>query len=177
MSKKHLAVIVNPHTGAKAIRKYKMFNSKLDKKQFSYEILHTEYPKHGIELARNAAGNGAHAVVAVGGDGSVNDVVSGLINTNTALAVIPKGSGNGMARTMEIPLKLDEKAIGVINRNNSIMMDVGFANGRPFISNAGVGFDALISKKFATSKKRGFAEYTAGWSQSICGCITNGIGK
>jgi YegS/Rv2252/BmrU family lipid kinase len=160
MSKKHLAIIINPNAGTernKAIQD--AFDSKLDKNQFSYEILYTEYPKHGIELARDAAGNGAYAVVAVGGDGSVNDVVGGLINTNTALAIIPKGSGNGMARTMKIPLKLEE-AIEVINRNNSIMMDVGFANGRPFISNAGVGFDALISKKFTKSKKRGFAVYS-----------------
>jgi diacylglycerol kinase (ATP) len=160
MSKKHLAVIINPNSGTdrnKAIKD--ALDARLDKKLFSYSILHTEYPKHGTELAREAALKGAHAVVAVGGDGSVNDIVAGLINTPAALAVIPKGSGNGMARSMEIPLKLNE-AIDVINADNSIMMDIGFANGRPFISNAGVGFDALISKKFATSKRRGFAVYS-----------------
>src|SRR5690606_14637698 len=113
----------------------------------------------GTELAKQAAAKGAYAVVAVGGDGSVNDIVAGLIGTDTALAIIPKGSGNGMARTMEIPLK-EQEAIEVINRGNTTHIDIGFANDRPFISNAGVAFDALISKKFAKSTRRGFAIYS-----------------
>lgn len=160
MSKKHLAFIINPKSGTdrqKAIQE--AIDTRLDQTQFSYELIHTQYAKHGTELAREAAEKGAYAVVAVGGDGSVNDIVAGLINTNTALAIIPKGSGNGMARSIEVPLKTEE-AIDVINRGNSIMMDIGFANGRPFISNAGVAFDALISKKFAKSTRRGFAMYS-----------------
>lgn len=160
MTKQHLVFIINPKSGVereKAIQK--AIADKLDLQRFSYEIVHTEYAKHGTTLAKSAAEKGAYAVVAVGGDGSVNDIVAGLLNTNTALAIIPKGSGNGMARTMGIPLK-EEAAIEVINGNNSIMMDIGYANDRPFISNAGVAFDALISKKFAKSVKRGFAIYS-----------------
>ena len=84
----------------------------------------------------------------------MNDIVKGLIGTNTCLAIIPKGSGNGMARTMSIPLN-EKEALKVINRGNLISMDVGFANDQPFISNAGVAFDALISKKFSKSLRRG----------------------
>ncbi|MCB0699586.1 MAG: diacylglycerol kinase family lipid kinase [Chitinophagales bacterium] len=156
----HLVFIINPKSGVereKAI--LKAIDEKLDQTQFTYEIIHTEYAKHGTELARKAAQKGAYAVVAVGGDGSVNDIVAGLIGTDTALAIIPKGSGNGMARSMEIPLK-EYEAIDVINRGNTIMMDIGYANDRPFISNAGVAFDALISKKFAKSTRRGFAIYS-----------------
>lgn len=160
MSKHHLVFIINPKSGVdrqKAIQR--AIDTTLDKQKFTYEIQHTRYAKHGTELARTAAADGAYAVVAVGGDGSVNDIVAGIMGTDTALAVIPKGSGNGMARTMEIPLE-EEKAIEVINRGNTIMMDIGFANDRPFISNAGVAFDALISRKFAKSTRRGFAMYS-----------------
>lgn len=160
MSKKHLVFIINPKSGTdreKAIQQ--AIDTTLDREQFTYEIQHTEYAKHGTKLAADAAASGAYAVVAVGGDGSVNDIVAGLAGTNTALAIIPKGSGNGMARSMSIPLR-EQEAIEIINRGNSIMMDIGYANDRPFISNAGVAFDALISKKFAKSKRRGFAMYS-----------------
>lgn len=160
MSKKHLVFIVNPRSGVKREKAVQQaIDKRLDTEQFTYEIQHTEYAKHGTVLAKEAAAKGAHAVVAVGGDGSVNDVVAGLKGTNTALAIIPKGSGNGMARTMEIPLS-EYHAIDVINRGNTKMMDVGYANDKPFISNAGVAFDALISKKFAKSTRRGFAVYS-----------------
>ena len=160
MTQKHLVFIINPKSGVdreKTIQK--AIDEVLDTKQFTYEIVHTKYPKHGTELAKEAADKGAYAVVAVGGDGSVNDIIAGLLNTATAVAIIPKGSGNGTARTMEIPLDVHE-ALKVINKGNSIMMDVGFTNGRPFISNAGVAFDALISKKFAKSTKRGLMMYS-----------------
>ncbi len=157
---KHLVFIINPKSGVerqKAIQA--AIDGKLDKNRYTYEIVHTDYAKHGTELAKAAAGKGAYAVVAVGGDGSVNDIVAGLIGTDTALAIIPKGSGNGMARTIEIPLE-EQAAMEVINRGNTAMIDIGFANDIPFISNAGVAFDALISRKFAKSTRRGFAVYS-----------------
>lgn len=160
MSRKHLVFIVNPKSGVerqKAVQN--AIDQHLDLNQFTYEIQHTKYAKHGTELARDAAAAGAFAVVAVGGDGSVNDVVGGLMGTDTALAIFPKGSGNGMARTMDIPLG-EKEAIETINKCNVQPMDVGFVNGRPFISNAGVGFDALIAKKFAKSERRGFMVYS-----------------
>ncbi len=160
MNKKHLVFIINPNSGVdrqKAIQN--AIDTRLDQDQFSYEIQHTQYAQHGTELARVAAQNGAYAVVAVGGDGSVNDIMVGLIGTDTAMAILPKGSGNGMARTMEIPLN-ELEAIDIINRGKTEHIDIGYANDRPFISNAGVAFDALISKKFASSKRRGFAIYS-----------------
>jgi diacylglycerol kinase (ATP) len=160
MSKKHLVFIINPKSGVERQKEIKQgIDECLDLERFSYEILHTEFAKHGTELAREAARNGAYAVVAVGGDGSVNDVVQGLLGTDTLLAIIPKGSGNGMARTMGIPLDTQE-AIKLLNDGHVKAMDVGYANGAPFISNAGVAFDALISKKFAKSEKRGFWMYS-----------------
>lgn len=157
---KHIVFIVNPKSGVdrqKAITD--TIESKLNKSAFTYAIAHTERAGHGTDLAKEAAEKGAFAVVAVGGDGSVNDVAKGLVGTNTALAIIPKGSGNGMARTIEIPLDI-AGALEVINGGKTEKVDVGYANDELFLSNAGVGFDALISKEFATSEKRGLMVYS-----------------
>lgn len=160
MSKKHLVFIVNPRSGVERQKEIQSaIDECLDQSIYTYEIQHTQFAKHGTKLAREAAGRNVFAVVAVGGDGSVNDVVAGLIGTNTALAVIPKGSGNGMARTVEIPLKVRE-AMQVINKGKISEIDIAFANDRPFISNAGVGFDALIANKFAKSERRGLSVYS-----------------
>jgi len=160
MSKKHLVFIVNPNSGVEREKQVQhAIDKHLDHTIYSHEILHTQYAKHGTQLAKEAAGKGAFAVVAVGGDGSVNDIVAGLQGTETALAIIPKGSGNGMARTIGIPLKIDV-AMQVINAGKTSHIDIGFANNRIFVSNAGVAFDALISKKFAKSVRRGFAVYS-----------------
>jgi diacylglycerol kinase (ATP) len=160
MSLKHLVFIVNPRSGVdrqKAIAE--AIEQRLDKTKFSYEIAHTQRAGHGTELAREFAAKGAFAVVAVGGDGSVNDVAAGLVGSETALAIIPKGSGNGMARAMGIPLLLNG-ALDVINGEKVEIIDVGYANDLLFLSNAGVGFDALISQEFASSEKRGLAVYS-----------------
>ncbi len=160
MSHKHLVFIINPKSGVERQKEIKAaIDTHLDKGKYSYEIQTTQYAKHGIELAKEAAGKGTYAVVVVGGDGSVNDVVRGLLGTNTLLAIIPKGSGNGMARTMDIPRDVNE-AIKVINKGNTVAMDVAYANGEPYISNAGVAFDALISKKFSKSERRGLMVYS-----------------
>ena len=160
MSKKHIVFIINPKSG---VERQKEINqaiiAHLDEHKYSHEIWQTEYARHGTVLAAEAAQQGAYAVVAVGGDGSVNDVVRGLMGTNTLLGIIPKGSGNGMARTIRIPLDTAE-AIKLINKGNTGDMDVAFANGEAFISNAGVAFDALISKKFAKSERRGLMIYS-----------------
>ena len=160
MSHKHIVFIVNPKSGVERQKEIsRAVTAHLDPKLYTHEILNTQYAKHGTELAREAAEKGAYAVVAVGGDGSVNDIVLGLIGTDTILGIIPKGSGNGMARTMGIPLDV-AAAVQLINRGKVGTIDVGYANEQLFVSNAGVAFDALISKKFAKSKKRGLMVYS-----------------
>lgn len=160
MSKKHLVFIINPKSGTDRAKEIKQsIDTYLDKEQFSFELVNTQFAQHGVTLAKEAAKNGAYAVVAVGGDGSVNDVVQGLSGTDTLLAVIPKGSGNGIARTLRLPLDTNE-AIKLLNTGDVVTMDMGYANERPFISNAGVAFDALIAKKFAKSTRRGLMVYS-----------------
>jgi YegS/Rv2252/BmrU family lipid kinase len=160
MSQKHIVFIVNPKSGTE--RQKEIGNAvatHLDRSLYTHQILITKHAGHGAELARAAAANGAHAVVAVGGDGSVNEIARGLEGTGCNLGIIPKGSGNGISRTLGIPLGLAD-AIKVINRGNTTTIDIGYANDRLFVSNAGIAFDALIAQKFATSHKRGFLVYS-----------------
>ncbi|MGC4058846.1 MAG: diacylglycerol kinase family lipid kinase [Chitinophagaceae bacterium] len=160
MSRRKLVFIVNPRSGVERNKQVQQaIDQIIDKNIYEYEILHTQRAGHGEDLAREAAGNGVFAVVAVGGDGSVNDIIRGLYGTGTALAIIPKGSGNGLARALQIPMKV-EKALQLINRGKTELIDIGKANGKIFASNAGLGYDALICKKFANSNRRGLAIYS-----------------
>ncbi|WP_157304255.1 diacylglycerol/lipid kinase family protein [Chitinophaga tropicalis] len=130
----------------------------LTTKAFSIEIKHLEYLGHGTDLAREAVKSGIDTVVAVGGDGSINEIAQGLTGTDTALAIIPLGSGNGLARALKIPLKVPH-ALEVIANNRRKAIDVGYANEYMFLSNAGVGFDALIADQFRHTTKRGLWGY------------------
>lgn len=130
----------------------------LTPKAFSVEITHLAYLGHGTVLAQEAVAQGVDTVVAVGGDGSINEIAQGLTGSNTALAIIPLGSGNGLARALKIPMKVPH-ALELIADGRRRAMDVGYANEHLFLSNAGVGFDALIADKFRHTKKRGLMGY------------------
>jgi diacylglycerol kinase (ATP) len=130
----------------------------LTPKAFSVEITHLAYLGHGTVLAQEAVAQGVDTVVAVGGDGSINEIAQGLIGTDTALAIIPLGSGNGLARALKIPMKVPH-ALELIADGRRKPMDVGYANEHLFLSNAGVGFDALIADKFRHTQKRGLMGY------------------
>ena len=156
---KNIAFIINPISGTLNKRRIpKMIDKLLDKSQWMPDIVFTEYKGHGTELARHYAELGFYACVAVGGDGTVNEVASGLVQTNTALGIIPIGSGNGFARHLNIPVK-PNKASEMLNRCEPICVDYGVANGHMFVSTCGTGFDALVADQFAGSNKRGFATY------------------
>ena len=158
-NKKKILFIINPVSGVrrkKAVEK--AIRRRLDLSLFEYKISCTEYPHHAIELSKKAVENGFNIIVAVGGDGSANDVAQGLIKSDVSMGIIPVGSGNGLARHLKIPFNI-AKAIDVINRLKSITIDTATLNGKKFISIAGIGFDALIAEKFATSKRRGFWPY------------------
>lgn len=130
----------------------------LTPKAFSVEITHLAYLGHGTVLAQEAVAQGVDTVVAVGGDGSINEIAQGLVGSNTALAIIPLGSGNGLARALKIPMKVPH-ALELIADGRRKPMDVGYANEHLFLSNAGVGFDALIADKFRHTQKRGLMGY------------------
>lgn len=159
MSKRTICFIVNPISGVgrqKVIEK--LIDEKLDRSLFDYEIAYTKAAKHAIELSKDAALRKVDVVVAVGGDGSVNEVSKGLVNTSTAMAIIPTGSGNGLARHLNIPLNL-KKAMEVINAGKQTSIDSIQMNEETFANVAGIGFDAHIGWEFAKFGKRGFSSY------------------
>jgi len=157
--KERIWFIINPISGGR--KKSELPDSielYLDHNRFEYELHYTEYKGHAVSLANDAVSRGIDVVCAVGGDGSVHEVGTALIGSNVRLAIIPYGSGNGLARHMKIPLKLKD-AILCINNNHSIAMDTLKVNNKPFLGFGGYGFDAFIAEKFQSSKKRGFLTY------------------
>lgn len=159
MSKKTLLFVINPISGTS--QKQSVVSSIhriLDTEKYDYSIVYTEYAGHGAELAAKAAEKGVYGVVAVGGDGTVNEVARAVAHSQTALGIIPLGSGNGLARHLRIPLQA-EKAIRLLNHGRVYDLDYGRCADRPFFCTCGMGFDAFISDKFSHSTKRGPLSY------------------
>ena len=118
-------------------------------------VAYTEYPGHAEKLAREATED---IVVAVGGDGTVNEVACGLIGTGKTLGIIPKGSGDGLALHLGLSHDLNRN-IRIIEAGKTQYLDAATINGRHFFSVCGVGLDAIISERFAKSGRRGLASY------------------
>ena len=157
--KKKIAFVINPKSGTGNKNEIPILIDKhLDKTMFDYTVRFTEYRGHGKELAAQFVALSYDAVVAVGGDGTVNEVASALIHTSVSLGIIPVGSGNGLARHLGIPVVV-KNAIQHLNRSESILMDYGLVNNQPFFCTCGTGFDAYVSIEFAKSKHRGVMSY------------------
>lgn len=157
--KKKICFIINPISGVGRKGKLPgMIEQYLDHSKFDYSISYTQYRGHAHNIALEAVNNQFDIVCAIGGDGSVHEVGTALINTKVQLAIIPMGSGNGLARHLKIPTKI-HKAIACINKLETIKMDTVNVNKQPFLGIGGYGLDALIAKKFDEHKKRGFITY------------------
>ena len=155
---KNIAFIVNPISGTKAKNRVaKLIRELLDLQQFAPTVVVTEYAGHATQLAQQFAMEDYYAVVAVGGDGTINEVARGLIGTNTALGIVPNGSGNGFARHLDISTRMN-RAIEMLNSSEVINVDYGLVNNLPFFSTCGVGFDAIVAQDFSDSS-RGFRGY------------------
>ncbi|MCB1213244.1 MAG: diacylglycerol kinase family lipid kinase [Chlamydiia bacterium] len=153
--------MINPNSGTDNKRNIeKLIEQQLDASRFDYEITHTKGPRHATQLSKEAASLGYEFVLAVGGDGTVNEVGKGLIGSETAMGIIPSGSGNGLARHLQIPAETS-KAIAIINQYYRTTIDTVKINDDTFIGVAGIGFDAFIAREFAQSKRRGFWSYVA----------------
>lgn len=157
--KKRIRFIINPISGGvKKARVPQMIEEHLDHTLYDYDIAITQYKKHAKSIAEESAHEGIDIVCAVGGDGSVHEVGTALVGTKCHLAIIPTGSGNGLARHLKIPLKTPD-AIRNINGFHSLLMDTGLANDKPFLGVGGYGFDAFIAKRFDEYHIRGFWGY------------------
>ena len=125
---------------------------------YDYEIINTQHKGHATEIAREYAARRYDAVIAVGGDGTVNEVGCGLIGSDTALGIIPCGSGNGLARHLGIPID-PFKAVKWLDKSIFTDIDYGTMNGQPFFCTCGVGFDAKVSDSFSKAGTRGVLTY------------------
>jgi len=157
---KKIRFIINPKSGPRRnIDLESIIEGNIDRSKFDYEITYTAYQGHGVLLALEAVQLDYFGVVAVGGDGSIHEVAQSLVNTSLVLGIIALGSGNGLARSMQIPLD-PAKAVQLLNELNIESIDVGKVDNNYFFSNLGVGFDATVSKAFANSATRGLSTYT-----------------
>ena len=157
--KKKIVFILNPISGTHSKKEIPDLIDKLiDHEQFDYDLKLTEYAGHAAEIAKQCATEGIDVVTAIGGDGTVNEVARSLVHSQTALGIIPCGSGNGLARHLCLPLDV-KKAIQILNACCIEDFDYGVINDLPFFCTCGMGFDAFISLKFAEAGKRGPITY------------------
>ncbi len=152
---------MNPISGGRQHQKgsfNRLIEEHLDHGQFDHKFVQSASAAHATELAEQAVKDQTDILVAIGGDGSVNQVARALVDTDKILGIIPAGSGNGLAHYLEIPGNAVE-AINIINRRKVKQIDSVKINDEIFFSIAGVGFDALIAKKYSQYGRRGFLPY------------------
>ncbi len=158
-NRKKLMAIINPFSGnSKKDKVPQLIQETLDHSKFDVEIAMVSRDMRVSDLAAQAVRDNFYGVIAVGGDGTVNGAATALKDTNVALAIIPCGSGNGLARHLEIPMNM-RKAFEVINRDHVEVCDYCTLNDDTFVCTAGMGFDAEIADRYAQRTKRGALNY------------------
>lgn len=127
-------------------------------KNIQEKIIFSEYPGHAKEIVTQELPNSHDIIVACGGDGTINEIASALVNSNTSLGIIPVGSGNGLASNLNIPKTVSE-ALNNLIHSKIFSMDVGTCNEHYFFSNFGLGIDAKVIKEYEKTKTRNFIGY------------------
>lgn len=159
MDPRRAMLIINPISGTgKKKGLPEMVEKKMTSLGYELDIRFTTCRGDATRLSKEASDGGYGLVLAAGGDGTVNETAKALCGTETALGIIPAGSGNGLARHIGIPI--DARAsLGVIETGRIVDCDFGQVNGRPFFCTFGVGFDAAVSHAFAKQSRRGLMMY------------------
>ena len=157
--RRHILAIINPVSGTGSKDKIpRLIDTVVDSERNDVSIVMSEYAGHAHEIAAQAVKDGIDIVVAIGGDGTVNEVGGALCGTDTALAIVPCGSGNGLARHLRISMNAS-RALQVLNNGVVGKFDYCTVNGKPFFCTCGMGFDAEVSYKFSNEGTRGFITY------------------
>lgn len=157
--RKDLLLIINPKSGTRGKSNIETLAHRyLDGSGYETSVVWTEYAGHATELAREAKSKGFSGVLVAGGDGTVNETASGLIDSDIPFGIIPCGSGNGLARHIGLGADPD-MGFKTVLQQNIIDIDFGTVNGRPFFCTFGIGFDATVSERFSHQGKRGKATY------------------
>lgn len=154
-----VTVIANPISGTH--KKGKIISYTLDRLRASgYEVEYkkTEYHGHATEIAAQAVAEGIPLIIAIGGDGTVNEVATAMVGKDSVLGIIPCGSGNGLARHLGLPMS-SKKAVDVIIDGHTEKIDACKVNGHYFFCTFGMGFDAEVAAHFAEHGKRGIFNY------------------
>lgn len=162
MSKTDLLVIINPLSGTMPLaqkEKLRAFITVEAKRQgFQPDIITTNYAGHATELATKASQTGIRRVLVMGGDGTINEAARALRRTQTALGIIPMGSGNGLARHLGLPMN-PQKAVQRALAGKPVLIDSAELNDTPFFCTAGLGFEAFVAHEFAKQLTRGLQTY------------------
>lgn len=159
-----ITFIINPCAGQKTTEPQwrSAVSTYLDRHALKAEVYFTQAPRHATELAQKAVREGSTHVVCVGGDGTLNEVAQALIYTPTVLVIVPAGSGNGLARHLGIPFRMEAALAGLSNSpEKPLAIDTGRVNGRLFCNVMGFGFDADVSTHYSLLQRRGFLPYLA----------------
>lgn len=157
---KQILFIVNPISGdIKKANLPQLIEQYLDKEQFAFKIAYTERAGHASILAQEAVNQNIDVIVAVGGDGSINEIAKVIVNTSLTLAIIPLGSGNALAYHLELPVKKIQKALEIINTGKTIKIDTLSSNKGEVICFAGIGLEAVAARTYRHLGKRGFLAY------------------
>lgn len=151
--------VINPVSGNKS-KDYipELIKQKFNANEYDVKIITTQFAGQATPIVKQYFNKGYEKVVAIGGDGTVNEVASAIVETDAILGIIPLGSGNGLARHLKIPLK-PQKALDLIKKGNHIKIDYGKINDRKFFCTTGIGFDAHIGHVFSKLEGRGFSNY------------------
>lgn len=158
-SAKTIWFIINPNSGiGKSQLVSLILKDFLNLTQINYQVFKTQFKGHAQQIAQEAIDNSIDVIVAIGGDGTINEISKVIVNTNIALGIIPAGSGNGLARFLKIPFNL-HTAIKIINNHKIKIIDTLDINGELAVSISGIGFDAMIADKFKHTKVRGLLSY------------------
>lgn len=160
METRTITILANPISGVRHDKKQLAEEIARRAKTYGFDsvICYTQGRGDATGIARQAVENNHAMVVVLGGDGTVNEAASGLLNSQVSLGIVPLGSGNGLARTLSIPTKV-EKACDVLFEGKAVLADAGRVNDRLFFLVVGIGFDAAVSEGFDNFHRRGFLSY------------------
>lgn len=159
MDKREALLIINPIAGTRSKRGVReAVIQSLSPLGIEVSVLETSGAGDAAEFAARAAADGIEMVISAGGDGTVNEIADALSHTETTLGILPLGSGNGLARSLGIPQDVDA-ALKIIADGHKMKCDRGIVNRHPFYCTFGVGFDAVVSEKFASMSRRGRITY------------------
>lgn len=153
-------LIVNPVSGPKknASEQAEKIAHMIRNEGHEVEVYETQKAGDGVARATQALGSDTDVIVAFGGDGTINEVGRALKGSEKILGILPNGSGNGLARELNISMDLT-KAVKTLLAHNHKAIDTCEANGEPFFTTCGIGFDGVVSEEFASSESRGLSSY------------------